>query len=381
LFHFTEKDMPESQWRLLDLKLTSYARATILASVLTRMRTEGRMPNTFALATFEKPSTCLFYYNDPDKELDLNFCRDNDIEVGRRDTGGSPYWADPGTLIFFLWFDRKDVPGFPQTIPEAYRFLIGTASEALTERYGIPAVYRPLNDLEVQGKKLSGHTMMFFGDVCRWGGGPQILIPRLDLMTKALRPPPEKFADKEAKSVQERVTNLETLWGRVPSFEEVKQTYISALEKAFEVKFEHGDLTPEERRLIDEQTTQGLSTDWIMAMSEERKFGDQTMVRFHRGEHLEKVPQGPMIRAVVLMNEGVIENISLTGSIHCMPVEVIEEMETSLKGTKAAEAGVAERVRSIFQRPQVQIANSSPDDFVRVIMRAVEKAGDNRSQG
>jgi lipoate-protein ligase A len=367
--------MAENQWRLLDLKLPSYARATMLASVLTRMKCEGRMPNTLALITFEKPSACLFYYNDPDKEIDLPFCRENDIEVGRRDTGGSPYWADPGTLIFFLWLDRKDSPGFPHTIPEAYGFLIDASAKAISERFGIPAVYRPLNDMEVQGKKLAGHTLTFFEDVCRWGGGPQIRRPRLDLMVKALRPPPEKFADKEVKTVQERVTNLETLLGRAPSFEAVKRTYIAALEKAFEVTFQPENLMPEEKRLVEAQMAQGLSTDWVMAMSESIKFGEQGKAGFQRGEHVEKVPQGPLLRAVVLMNKGLIESISLTGSIHCVPVRVIEEMETSIKGAKGAEGDVAGKVRSFFQRPGVQIANCSPEDFVQVIMGAVEKAG------
>ena len=362
------------EWRLLELKYPSYARAAILVSALTEWRVKGKIPNTFALITFDKPSVCLFYYSDPDKEIDLQFCRENDIEVGRRDTGGSPYWVDPGTLLFFLWFDRGELPGFPDTIQGVYKFLIETSANALSERFGIAARYRPLNDLEVQGRKIAGHTLIFSENVCRWGGGPQILKPRLELMSKALKPPPEKFADKKAKTVEERVTSLEDLIGGVPSLDEVKRTYISAMEGTLGVKFLPGELTSEEKGIIQEKAVEGLSTKWIMAMSEENKFGPQLPAGVGRGEHILKVPEGPMIRAVALMKGGYIENISITGSIHCAPVQVVEEMEGALKKIKGEEKSVLEVVRSFFHRPGVQIANCSAEDFTRAVMGAVQNA-------
>ena len=44
-------------------------------------------------------------------------------------------WADPGTLIVYFWFNRKQVSGFPETIAEAYRFLIGASGQAISERF------------------------------------------------------------------------------------------------------------------------------------------------------------------------------------------------------------------------------------------------------
>ena len=366
--------MLHTEWRLLDLKLSSYAGATPLISTLLKLKSEEKIPNTLALITFEKSSVCMFYYNDPEKEVDLPFCRENDIEIGRRDTGGSPYWADPGTLLLFFWFDRRQASGFPDTISEGYRFLIGASAQAISERFGIPAVYRPLNDLEVGGKKLAGHTVTFLGNTCRWGCGPQVLKPRMDKMSRALKVPPEKYADKEAKTVEARVTNFEELLGRVPSFEEVKQTYIFALERALKVKFQPGSLTREERHLIEKQTAEGFSEAWLMAMTEKRKFGETIPSRLQRGEHVLKVPQGPLIRAVVLMDGEVIRNISLTGSVHCIPVQLVEEMETKIKGLQAREEGIRGFIQNFFNRPGVQVPNCSPENFVQAIMTAVATA-------
>ncbi len=366
--------MPNDEWRLLDLKLSSYAAATPMISTLLKLKSEEKIPNTLALITFAKSSACLFYYNDPEKELDLEFCRRNDIEIGRRDTGGSPYWADPGTLLIFFWFNRKQVAGFPDTISEGYRFLIGAAAKAISERFGIPAVYRPLNDMEVSGKKIAGHTVTFLGDTCRWGCGPQVLKPRMDLMSRALKVPPEKYADKEAKTVEARVTNFEELLGRVLSFEELKQTYVWALERAMKIQFQQGGFSQEEERLIEKETAQIFSEDWLTAMTERRKFGDDLSAGWPRGEHALKVPQGPLIRAIVLMDGRIIRNISLTGSIHCIPVQLIEKMEAGIRGMEGRAEVVTKVIQDLFSRPGVQVAGCSPENFVQAIVAAVERA-------
>lgn len=364
--------MPGPEWRLLDLKLSSYARAALYLPTILSLKEKNKIPNTLALASFEKPAACLFYYNDPDREINLDFCRENGIEVGRRDTGGAPYWMDPGTLLFVLCFDKRDISGFPDTIPEAYRFLIEASAHSVNRRFHIPAVFRPLNDLEVYGKKIAGHTLTFLGNACRWAGGPQNLRPRMDLMSKALTPLPEKFADKEAKTVEARVTSFEELLGWPPSFDEVKEAYISGLEERLGVVFRAGELTAEEKAMMAERERRDFSEEWIRAMSEERKFGS-VPPGVQRREHAVKVSQGPLIRAVVLMEGDKILNISLTGSIHCLPVGIVEEIEAALKGVPGTEAGIGEVVHSFFQKPGVQIAGAKPADFIRAIMGAIKK--------
>ena len=364
--------MVEREWRLLDLKLSSYARASLYLPTVLSLKSEGKIPNTLAFITFDKPAVCLFYYNDPAREIDLKFCRDQGIEVARRDTGGAPYWMDPGTLLFVLCFDRRDALALPHTIPEGYRFFIEASAQALSRRFHFAAVFRPLNDLEVQGRKISGHTFTFQRDACRWEGGPQVLRPRMDLMGRALTPSAEKFADKEAKTVEARVTNFEDLLGQSPSFEEVKKAYIVGLEERLGVVFRAGELTPEEKAMMSEREKKDFADEWLMAMTEDRKFGSLPP-GIQRREHAVKVPQGPLIRAVVLVQGARIFNISLTGSIHCIPVGIVEEMEAALKGGPGTETEISAVVHSFFQKPGVQIANTKPEDFIRAIVGAIEK--------
>ena len=366
--------MAGQEWRFLDLKVSSYARASLYLPAVLSLREKGDIPNTLAVISFAKPAVCLFYYNDPDREIDLDFCRERDIEVARRDTGGSPYWMDPGTLLFVLCFDRREVPGLPDTIAEGHRFMIEASARGISRQFSLAAVFRPLNDLEFQGKKIAGHTFTFSGPVCRWAAGPQVLRPRMELMSRVLRPLPEKFADKEAKTIEARVTSLEDVLGYAPSFEEVKKAYLSGLEERLGIVFRHGELTPEEKKFMAEREKKDFSSEWIMAMSEEKKFGPVAK-GIERGDHAMKVPQGPLIRAVVLLEGGKVRNLSLTGSFHCLPVKIVEEMEKRLQGVGATEDEIGKVVRSFFQKPGVQVANAKPEDFIQALLGAVKKAG------
>jgi hypothetical protein len=67
-------------------------------------------------------------------------------------------------------------------------------------------------------------------------------------------------------------------------------------------------------------------------------------------------------------------NLSLSGSIHCLPVGIVEEMEVALKGMPGDEKEIGKVVRSFFEKPQVQIANAKPEDFLQAILGAVKKA-------
>ncbi|MGC8811412.1 MAG: lipoate--protein ligase family protein [bacterium] len=365
--------MAKGEWRFLKLTFSSYARAALYMPTILNLRSQNKIPNTLALISFEKPAVCLFYYNDPDKEIDLDFCRHNDIDVGRRDTGGSPYWMDPGTIAVILCFDRREIPDFPTSLPEAYRFLIEGCANYLSQKFSISFMYRPLNDLEVKGRKIAGHTLTLQGDICRFTAGPQILRSRLDLMTQALKPLPEKFADKEAKSIAERITSFQDVLGRSPSFEEIYEAYLEAFQDRLKVVFQPGELNAEEKVMLGQREKTDFSPDWILAMREERKIGP-IPAGAKRGEFTIKIPQGPLIRVIAIIEGDKLLNISITGSIHCVPVKIIEEMESALKGRIIAEDEIRKIVQSYSSKPGVQIAGATAEDFVRVIRGAIQKA-------
>ena len=127
---------------------------------------------------------------------------------------------------------------------------------------GLEAQFRPRNDIEIQGRKISGTGAAFEGDVFLFQG--TLLIDfNLEHLIKALRIPIEKLNHKELTSARERVTSLKEQLGRTPSLEEVKE----ALEKGFEnglgLRFQHGKLPNRNRLYSGKSLPKMRSSDWI----------------------------------------------------------------------------------------------------------------------
>ena len=81
---------------------------------------------------------------------------------------------------------------------------------------GVDAQFRPRNDIEVDGRKISGTGGAFDGDALMYQG---TLLIQFDVekMLRVLRIPAEKLSDKAIASARERVANLADLLGEAPS--------------------------------------------------------------------------------------------------------------------------------------------------------------------
>jgi lipoate-protein ligase A len=363
------------RWRFIDIEIpTPYVKSFEgLEAGIKESVAAGVAPNTVYVlhTTPENPNLYTYYYTDPEKDVNLNFCREHNIVVVRTKRGGGPaYWADSGFLACGSAFSIKDIPDFPQTLPEIYRVVITKLSEKLNRAFGLNTFYRPLNDLEAApGKKLGGYTGTFEKGTFYAGFGPNIKEPNWLLMEKAMVVPTEKFADKEVKSLKERIVWLEQLLGREVSFDEVKKAYAEAMEEVFDIELETEDFSEAEKDFIKGREQECLSDDWFLEMTEGRKFG-QVLPDTKRGMHIIKVPQGPMIRCVALTKDDIIVNLSLTGSMHCTPLDVVKEIEHSLKGAKIDREEIKAKVEDTLSKTGGTVAYCEPSHFADVIIGA-----------
>ena len=80
---------------------------------------------------------------------------------------------------------------------------------------GVRAHFRPRNDIEIQGRKISGTGGTELSGAILFQG--TVLVDfDVDEMLRALRIPTEKLQDKEIESVKERVTCFEMGIGPIP---------------------------------------------------------------------------------------------------------------------------------------------------------------------
>jgi lipoate---protein ligase len=352
----------------------SYAESTMaLAPALVRARKENLVSDTAAIFSFSGPSLVMGYYISPDEDLDLPFCRDNGIVVKRIPTQGLIFGHE-GYILTGLYVHRRFLP---EVMTDGYRKLNEGVARELKRRWGLKARHRPLNDLEIeiegQWKKIGPQALTFDGDIAIQRLGLTVKPLPIGLVEKAITPPPEKFADKAAKSVAERVGSLEEALGHPVPLEEAKAVMQRALEDTFEITFVPGSLT-EEEQAFEKAFREAYDNDqWFFAKSVQRRFANlpagSRMSRF-----VYKVSGGPLIRVHLSLLEGRIDEILFTGNMQPARREMPEEMEAALRRTPATEESVNKILRALWQEKTMVIGGAQVEDFIAAVGGALLKA-------
>jgi len=245
-------------WRYIDFDLIDPPTSGAVAEAILLARAEGKCPNTVFLYRRKPPAVSIGYFQSVEKTVDLAACRRLGVEISRRITGGGAIYSDHNGIIYSVVVG-EDHPRIPKDIAESYEVLCGGVIEAL-RILGIDAVFQPVNDILVGGKKISGSSQTRRKGVVLHHG-TLLIKADIETMKQVLLIPKEKMSDKQARNISERVTSLEKILGEPPSIELVKDAIKMGFEKALGIKLKEGKLTDYEERLVKELVDDKYSRD------------------------------------------------------------------------------------------------------------------------
>ncbi len=361
------------QWRFL-LLYETYADFSIGTSPALELGVmEKASPDTVVLNVCSEDSFTVGVLDDPEKAIDLDFCRRNGIIVRRRNTtGGTIYTAKgSGVICYYL---RASGPSLPQTIGEAFPRILGDFAEAARQLFGFPAKYRPLNDVEVEGRKLMPSSCKIERETLVFRLVLNVKPQNIDVTSKAILLSPEKVQDKALKTVEERLTHLEREAGRKISLQDLENYVRKTVQLSFgEMDLISGEMNQVEREYKQEFRDRYSKESWFLANSETYRF-KKISPEAKRGEKRVKAVAG-LIRAVVLSRENKISDIIITGDFHPRPHTVLAEMEAVLRGAPAQADEIKKRIEEVCRRPGVEISGTTPEDFINAVIGAIEMAG------
>src|SRR5262249_22513572 len=98
------------------------------------------------------PYVCIGFHQNARLEVDEGYCARRGIAVLRRRLGGGAVYIDHDQLIFHFMSPRRRVPS---QVSHLYPMFI----EPVVRTYrdlGIAATFRPVNDIQVDGRKIGG---------------------------------------------------------------------------------------------------------------------------------------------------------------------------------------------------------------------------------
>ena len=225
-------------WRLLDTPPMTAAENMAMDETLLELKGEGRTPNTVRFLQFSPRAVLVGFHQAIDEEIRADYCRANRIDINRRITGGGAIFFDENQLGWEVFCDKSF---FNVAIPNSHLFkaLCDPVVMALA-LLNINAEFRPRNDIEVNGRKISG-TGGTEADGAFMFQGTMLVDFDVDTMFRALRIPVEKLKAKEIDSVKERVTCLKWELGDIPSLPSIKHAIRLGFEKCLHIELEPAD--------------------------------------------------------------------------------------------------------------------------------------------
>ena len=249
-----------NNWRLLDTSVRTSAENMALDETLLEAKANFDSPNTIRFLQFYPPAVLLGYHQNLDQEIRVDFCNNNGIEINRRITGGGTLFFDETQIGWEVICDKSF---FKTEIanPLFFEILSKPVIRSL-KKIGINAEFRPRNDIEVNGRKISGTGGTEYGKAFLFQG--TLLVDfDVETMFKAFRVPIEKLKYKEIKSAKERVTCISWEINKIPDINDLKTLLKGCFEEEFNINLIKEDLTTEEKSLYENKISKFKSKEWI----------------------------------------------------------------------------------------------------------------------
>ena len=293
-------------------------------------------PATLRLYNYQDYAVLAGRFQDISAEIDIEACKENGFQFGRRLTGGGAILMGTGQLGICFATSSKAFEW--ENIRELYTKFSDPVIKALG-LLGIEAKFRSKNDLEVDGKKIAG-----LGVHVDASGAIQFhtsLLVDLDIsqMLKVLKIPIQKYADKKkVNSIEQRITTISKELERKVTLEEVTKVVKHCFAEALGNEFTTQEFSLEETKKINQlEKERYLTEDWLFQRSPQ---SDMT------GMSLKKTPVG-LIRTYIGLKGEIIKSVLITGDFFEQS-EIFNKIESELKWASMDKENISATVNKVF---------------------------------
>jgi lipoate-protein ligase A len=252
------------------------------------------------------PYVCLGLHDDLEQEINREYCERSGIPVFRRETGGGVVYLD-SKQVFFQLVMNKDNPRLPLRRHRYYESFLKPAI-AVYQKFGIPAELKKPADLAANGRKCSGNACGDIGNGVAYVGN-MLIDFNFDVMGHVLRVPFPGFRNHLMQAMKNNMTTVKE-WAKHPvSCGELAVNLIDEFRKEWDdLIFTDPDqsLTDKTKELYDRYITE----EWLQMPG--RKYRDRK-IKIAEGLMLMEKTTGTGCQAVILVREGIIEDMNIYG--------------------------------------------------------------------
>lgn len=351
------------QFRIIDTGVREGRANIAFDPALIELRQQDKVPDTIRFMRFP-PTALIGRHQDLSREVNLEYCAEDGVGVVRRVTGGGAIYLDEGQLGWELVFHRASL-GIAN-LPDLAAAICNAAAAGLRE-LGVSAKFRPRNDIEVDGRKISGTGGFFDGDILIYQGTVLVDMNTAQ-MVRALNIPAAKVAKHDLDSAEQRVVTLKELLGDdLPDMDTIKGALVRGFEQHLDIEAEPGAITAAEEDLAQRYFDEEIGTDEFLREIDNPGGADQLLEGTHTGAggtiHAYAKLEGPTL--------GRLQRVLITGDFFVTPPRVVFDLEAALAGARIRDVDAV--VRQFFEETAVEMLSASPGDFAAAVNDALAR--------
>jgi lipoate-protein ligase A len=318
----------------------------------------------------DEPYVCVGMHQEIDKEVDEEFCRAQGLSIIRRHVGGGAVYLDRNQMFFHFMYPRSKAP---QLAANLYPLFIEPAVRTYQE-LGVNAQYRPVNDIQVNGRKIGGTGAASIGEATVMVGSFMFDFDTAT-MARCLKVPSEKFRDKLKSTLDDYMTTMTKEMPVLPDRADVLARFLKHCADVLGVEPVMDTATAKELELIAQQERELSDPEWTYRKG--RKLNEMG-VKISAGRHLTESmhkARGGLIRTHLLAHGGRINDLLLSGDFTCLPEGGVEQLADALRGAPLEEAALTKAITEAIAALHLDIPGVSEADLATAILAAaVEEA-------
>ena len=206
------------------------------------------------------PAVSIGYFQRLNEEVDLERTRQLGFDIVRRISGGGAVLHHSELTYSIIM--PLDHPLAGKSIGQSYQILCPALIRGLAI-LGIQGIFSGINDILVEGKKISGNAQTRRKG-CLLQHGTILLDCDVETMFEVLKIPEEKNRGKIISEAKERVTSLRGFLGRDISYKETETAFIQGFEENLGLILAKTEITATEDKIArDLANTKFSAREWL----------------------------------------------------------------------------------------------------------------------
>lgn len=350
--------------RFIDAGRVSALRSQTIYHALAYAKT-AETPDTVIWSVPGQPYVCTGFHRAAAEEIDLEYCRSNQLPLIRRETGGGTVYIDD-RQVFVQWIFGPE--RLPRMIEQRFRLFCRPLIETY-QFFGINAFFFPPNDVHVRNRKIVGTGAGTIGDA-EVVTGNFLLDFDPEPMANLLHVPDGPFRRLVREGMRNYMSCFQRELGEVPELETLKKVYREKCAETLEAVLEPGEFTEEELRWMDRLDEQFSSEEWLFG--DDKRHSPLRRVKVHANVWVHEttldMPGGGDLKITLRTKGKRIDDIALAGDHGLKPADALPGLENVLKHVELEPVQLQEILEAFFELHRVESTAWTIDDWVNALL-------------